>query len=173
MPEPMEERLLAARRFEVIRRTIPLDDGTSVTREYVVHPGAVVIVPLLPDGRIVMIRQIRDAVGEEIWELPAGTREDGEEPIVTAGRELIEETGYRAGEIEPLTEFFTSPGIMTERMVAFVARDLEEVGQQLERGERIRVERVPSNEVKEKLVSGEIKDGKTIAALAVHFLKSQ
>lgn len=167
----MEEKLLTARRFDVIRRTIPLDDGGTVTREYVVHPGAVVIVPLLADGGIVMIRQIREAVGEELWELPAGTREKGEAPIATAGRELIEETGYRAGVIEPLTEFFTSPGILTERMLAFVARDLEEVGQRLERGERIRVEVLSADEAKAKLIGGEIRDGKTIAALAVHLLR--
>jgi ADP-ribose pyrophosphatase len=134
----------------------------------VVHPGAVVVLPLLEGDRVVMIRNYRHAVEKELWELPAGTREPGESPIETAGRELEEETGYRAGGMKPLCEFYTSPGVSTERMFAFVATDLTPVPQRLEDGEQIRVEVVPIARIRSMLMDGELADGKSIAVLARH-----
>ena len=110
------ETILKSRVFDVQRRTYDLGGGKTLLREFVVHPGAVVIVPRLDDGRFVMIRNMRRPVEEELLELAAGTREPSEKPIETAARELEEETGYQAGRIEPFIEFYTSPGFCTERM---------------------------------------------------------
>lgn len=168
----MHERLLATRLFNVERRVFPQGGRGPIIREVVVHPGAVVILPILADRRLVMIRNYRYSVGRELWELPAGTREPDETPLGTAHRELIEETGYRAAEMNPMMEFHTSPGILTERMHAFVATDLTTVGQDLEPNERITVEAVSFDEARRKIVAGEYVDGKTIAVLATFFLQS-
>jgi ADP-ribose pyrophosphatase len=167
----MIEQLLSTPRFRVERRTIESPREDPLTRDVVVHPGAVVILPLLDDGRIVMIRQFRHAVGEELWELPAGTREPAEAPIDTARRELEEEAGYQASEVTPLSEFFTSPGILSEQMFAFTARDLTPVPQRLERGEKIQVVPLAADDVRILMLEGEIRDGKTLAVLGLHFMQ--
>jgi len=155
-------------KFDVERRYVPTREGGMAMREVVVHPGAVVVLPILGDGRVVMIRNRRFAVGETLWELCAGTLEPGEDPSVTAARELIEETGYRAGRLEPLTMFYTSPGICDERMFAFVATELTEVGQRLDATERIDVVPLDRHEVLGLVEAGEVRDGKTIATLLYH-----
>lgn len=132
--------------------------------EFIAHPGAVVILPVLQD-QVILIRNERFAVGETLWELPAGTLEPNEEPAVTAARELIEETGYKAKNIELLTTFFTSPGISNELMYAYAAQDLEEVGQNLDEEEKITVEILPWEKVMQMVRDGAVRDGKTIAAL--------
>jgi ADP-ribose pyrophosphatase len=115
--------------------------GKPVQREVVRHPGAVIILPLLQEGRcppkVVLIRNFRVSLGRELLELPAGTLGRGEAPEACAARELEEETGYRAGSIEPLARFYTSPGLSDELMHAFVARGLTAVGQKLEEDERV------------------------------------
>ena len=169
----MHELLLSTSRFNVERRVFGGSDGRSVTREVVVHPGAVVILPILDARRIVMIRNYRHTVEQELWELPAGTAEPNEAPIETARRELEEETGYRAGTMTPLTEFFTSPGVLTERMFAFVATELQPVGQRLEVGERIVAEIVELDRARTWLTNGELRDGKTIAVLGTYFARMQ
>ena len=168
----IREQLLKGRRFTVERRTITRQGKDPVTREIVVHPGAVVILPITEDGRIVMIRQFRRAIEEQLWELPAGTLEPDEKPIATAARELEEETGYRAGRLQPLIEFYPSPGILTERMYAFVATELTHVGQRLDGSEEIEMEVLPRDRVERMLVSGEFHDGKTIATLGLWFLRT-
>ena len=165
----MHELLLSASRFNVERRVFAGADGQSITREVVVHPGAVVILPIIDARRIVMIRNFRYTIEQELLELPAGTAESDEAAIETARRELEEETGYRAGTMTPLTEFFTSPGVLTERMFAFVATDLTSVGQRLEHGERIVAEVVELDRARRWLVNGELRDGKTIAVLGTYF----
>ena len=167
---PMHKRLLTSHVFSVEQRRYDQRDGDPVLRDVVVHPGAVVVLPIVDAHDIIMIRNIRYAVEQELWELPAGTREQGESPIETTRRELEEETGYRAGRIEPLMEFYTSPGFCTERMHAFVARELTEVGQDLQGDEQIVVERVGFDEARRKLIDGEFQDGKTIAVLGRYFL---
>ena len=168
----MHKRLLTTRLFTVERMEFPRPGGEPVVRDVVVHPGAVVILPILPDRRIVMIRNHRHTVDRELWELPAGTREPEEEPIDTARRELEEETGYRAGHISPMIQFYTSPGICTELMHAFVATDLTPVGQRLEVDERIVAEPISATEVRRRLIDGEFVDGKTIAVLGTYFARS-
>lgn len=153
------------RRFDVRRYEIIEEDGRLIQREVVIHPGAVVILPLLDADSVVMIRNERFATGEVLWELPAGTIEPHEAPELTAARELIEETGYRAAEILPLTNFYTSPGFCNEAMYAFIARNLDFVGQQLDESEKISSEIVPWSRLLEMIKAGAIRDGKTLASL--------
>lgn len=165
---PIETReLLTTRLFRVESRVYGAAGGRRFTRDVVVHPGAVVILPRMADGRIVFVKNHRYTVGEVLLELPAGTRSPGEEPVETAHRELIEETGYRASTIEPLASFYTSPGVLTERMWAFEASGLEYVGQALEEGEEIEVVRIDIDETKRMLTAGEITDGKSMAVLGL------
>lgn len=169
-PEKIET-LLQTRRFTIQRWTFQRDAGARIEREVVVHPGAVVVLPLLSDTEIVMIHNLRHVAGGELMELPAGTLEHGESPAACAGRELEEETGYRARRIESLGEFYTSPGICTELMHAFLARDLTRTEQALDAGEHIRVEIVGLDCALQMVAAGRIRDGKTIAALATYRLQ--
>ncbi len=167
----MSRVLLSGAVFSVERREYPRPQGQPVVREVVVHPGAVTILPLLDDRRMVLIRNRRLAVGKELLELPAGTLEPDESPRECAHRELEEETGYRAGELAPLCEFYTTPGICTERMWVFVARNLTATRQNLQGAEEISVCVFDTDEVLRMLRSGEIEDGKTIAALGTYYLR--
>ncbi len=162
--EITSETLLQASRFRVDRMTQKFRDGREFRREVVQHPGAVVIVPLLDDGRVCLIRNYRVAVGQWLYEFPAGTLEPGEPPIHTAERELIEETGYRCESIEPLCQFFMSPGILNERMHAFVAKGLREGEVAREDGEQIINHLATAEEVDHLLASGGLQDAKSIAA---------
>jgi ADP-ribose pyrophosphatase len=167
----MSEVLLKTRLFTVEQRQYPLPGGEALERSVVVHPGAAVILPLMDDGSIVLIRNYRYTVERELLELPAGTLEPPEPPIEAAARELQEETGYRARVLEPMAEFFPSPGVMTERMYAFRATDLTHVGQNLQGNERITVEVQPAEQVRQWLIEGRFEDGKTIALLGLHFAR--
>lgn len=159
------EILLKARKFRVERRVQIDASGGRHEREIVVHPGAVTILPILPDSRVCMIRNFRVAVGETLLELPAGTLETGEDPAITAARELIEETGYRANQIVPLCDFFMSPGILNEHMYTFLATDLVSGELALEPGEEIEPLLLPWDDALAKIATGEIRDSKTIATL--------
>jgi ADP-ribose pyrophosphatase len=159
------EILLETSRFRVVRQSQRLADGTVHSRETVVHPGAVVLLPLLDDDRICLIRNFRLAVDEELIELPAGTIDPHEDPLETARRELQEETGYLAGTLEKLHEFWVSPGILNERMHVFVARDLAPGPSRLERGEQIQTLEVSWREALEMIDSRQIRDAKTIVGL--------
>jgi len=119
----------------------------------------------LEDGSVLLIRNRRYAVGQTLIELPAGTLEKGEEPIKCAGRELLEETGYQAARVKPLLTFFTSPGILSERMHVFAAYDLQNQGTALEEGEEIEVMPTKWNDAVNMALDGQIQDGKTIAAI--------
>lgn len=167
------ETLVSGRIFSVERRWYPRDGGGTLMREIIVHPGAVTILPVLVDGSVVMIYNFRHAVDEELLELPAGTLEPGETPTACAARELEEETGYAAARIEPLCEFFTTPGITDERMLVFVATELTKTSQKLQGGEQIRVEIMDPVRLQEMLVGGRIRDGKTIAVLSTYFLRNR
>jgi len=148
-----------------------MPDGKIVDRDFVHHSGAVVVLPVLADGSIVMIRNYRFAVGETLWELPAGLLETGENQADCAGRELIEETGFKAGKIEKLGQFYTCPGIADENMHAFLATDLMPGEQDLETYEQITVEILSEQKVRDMLLDGTIHDGKTIATLGLYWLK--
>src|SRR5947208_11546977 len=118
-------------------------EGARHVREVVVHRGAVCVLAILPDDQIVLIRNHRYAVGQVLLELPAGTLEKNEDPINCAGRELLEETGYLAGRLKSIGNFYTSPGILSEKMYAYAAYDLEQQTAALEEGEEIEVHPVP------------------------------
>src|SRR5690606_20871996 len=123
--EPVSSRrVMRGRVFSVRRDVVRLPDGRHVRREVVEHPGAVVVAPLLDDGRILFVRQYRYAAGRHLVELPAGTLEPGEDPAATAARELQEECGCRAGRLEPLGTFYSAPGFCTELLHAYAALDL-------------------------------------------------
>jgi ADP-ribose pyrophosphatase len=145
------------------------DSGRRTRREVVVHPGAVVILPVLADGRIVLIRNRRYAIGPQyLIELPAGTLEKNEDPINAAGRELLEETGYLAGRLKPLGNFYSSPGVLSEKLYAYAAYDLERQSASPDEGEEIEVfETTPADAIA-MIRDGRIHDGKTIATLLMY-----
>lgn len=153
------------RKFDFELLTVRRPGGSELKREIVRHPGAVVVVPVLDDGRIVLIRNYRISVEMKLWECCAGTLEAGEDPAVCAGRELIEETGYQAARIEPIGWYYTTPGLTDEKMYAFAAYGLTHVGQDLEDDETIEVDSIAAPRVLEMIDSGEIRDGKSIAAI--------
>lgn len=157
--------LLRTSRFDVVEMELPSRDGQVHRRAFVRHPGAVVLLPLLDADTIVMIENERTGVGETLLELPAGTRDPGESPLETAARELIEETGYSAQQLEVVCEFYSAPGLGNELMHMVLARDLTAGEQQLESTERI-VTRVVSRAEVERLVrGGYIRDSKTLVGL--------
>ena len=159
------ELLLTARRFDVVRIVESCADGTRREREVVRHPGSVVILPVVSADTICLIEVVRAAVGDTLVELPAGTL-DREEPLAdAAARELVEETGYRAGRITAAGSFWMSPGILRERMHLFVAEDLVAGPQALEPGEQIRTRVVSWSEAVAMCLDGRIQDAKSIAAI--------
>ena len=160
-------------RVDMALRTVTSSSGKRLVREVVLHPGAVIILPVLQDGGIVMIRNLRHTVGQWLWELPAGTLEPPEEPELCAGRELIEETGYQADDIQPFGWFYTSPGILTEKMYAFIATDLTPGPQALEENETITVQALAPEKILGMIASNEIVDGKTIAVLLKYLIRNR
>lgn len=167
--DPLGERrvLRRGRRFDFELVRIASPSGAVQEREVVRHPGAVVIVPVLVDGRIAMIRNFRAALGDWVVELPAGTIEPGEAPARCAEREVEEETGYRAGRIESLGEFFTTPGLTDERMHAFIAFDCQPSRRDLDEDEEIEVEIVEPGEALARIESGALLDAKSMLALLI------
>jgi ADP-ribose pyrophosphatase len=157
--------LFQGRRFHVERAVQVTPDGVEHVREVVRHPGAVVILPLLDDGRICFIRNYRVAVDQTLIELPAGTLEPGEDPAMTAVRELAEETGYRAGRIEHLLTFCMSPGILDERMHLYLAEKLQPGPMALEAGEDIEPMLCTWAESLDMMRRGDIRDAKTLVGL--------
>ncbi|MBN1395464.1 MAG: NUDIX hydrolase [Pirellulales bacterium] len=150
-------------RVEQVLQTTP--DGKEHVRQVVRHPGAVVVLPLLDDGRVCLVRNYRAAVDESLIELPAGTLEPNEPPEDTARRELAEETGYRAGRIERLLIFYMSPGILDERMHLFLADRLRPGPTALEAGEDIQTLLFTWDETMQMVRRGEIRDSKTLVSL--------
>lgn len=169
---PKGETLYREPRFELRACTIILSDGSCESRGLMVHPGAVVLVPILEDGRVVMIRNRRWQVGRQLLELPAGTRNPSEPPELCAHRELREETGYTADKLQPLPSFFAAPGVSTEVMHPYVATGLNFVGQDLELDEEIDVVLLSRAQVVAALVDGTIIDGKTLAVLGRYVLST-
>jgi len=159
------ELLLTTSKFRVVRERVTSDAGKVKTREIIRHPGACVIVPLLDDGRVCLIRNWRIAAGRTLIELPAGTLEPPEPPHITAERELIEETGYRATKIEFLHSFFLSPGILDEKMHLYLATGLTPGQTAREEGEEIENLLTPWDEAIAMIFRGEIQDAKTIVGL--------
>jgi ADP-ribose pyrophosphatase len=151
------------------------DTGETITRSIVRHPGISVIVPFLGDDQIVMTHQYRFATGSVLWELPAGTLEGREErprivavetPEECAARELLEETGYEAGELEKVSECYAMPGTSDELIHVFFARKLTRREQSLDAGEIIyEIKPFSRAEIGSMIAGGEIRDAKTLVGL--------
>jgi len=139
--------------------------GVRVEREVVHHPGSVVILAHSGDGRIVMVRQYRYPARESLWELIAGGLEPGERPLTAARRELLEETGYRAGKFRLLFDFFPSPGILTEKMFLLEATELTHSRAKPDPDERIEVGHFTPAQVMKMIQSRRIRDAKTLVGL--------
>ena len=150
---------------------VQLDGRPAREREVVEHKGSVVIVPFTDRGSVLLVRQWRHAVGKELLEAPAGTRDvDGETPEQTALRELQEETGHIAGKLEPLPGFWVGPGWCNEYMYAFRATQLRPQRLPQDDDEEIHLSEVPTGKIVELIRNHEIEDAKSIAALlcAIH-----
>lgn len=165
---PVDQTLLETKRFSVVLQSYHTPDGGRHTRETIQHPGAVTIIPLLADDRVCLVRNYRVAVDATLIELPAGTLESGEDPRETASRELAEETGFRAGKIEKLSQFALSPGILNEQMHLYVATDLTAGEQQLDQGEVIETLMVPWADAMRMVDRQEISDAKTLVGLMLY-----
>ena len=144
---------------------VELPHGGTATREYMDHPGAVGVVPLLPDGQVVLVRQYRYPVEEVTLELPAGKLDKGEDILACVKRELHEETGYTARRIAPLLDYWPTPAFANEILHLFVAEDLEAGTLHPDEDEFIEVVRMPFEEALDLARSGRIKDSKTLVGL--------
>jgi len=157
--------LFRGRVFTLKRDRVSEPSGIVTTREIIVHPGSVVVLPVLSDGRIVLIRQYRHAAGQYLWELVAGHKEPNETAAAGVHRELLEETGYTARRIRKLLEIFPSPGLLGERMDIFLAEGLTKGTAQPEEDERITQRIVTLREAEKWIRSGKIRDSKSVAGI--------
>jgi len=153
------------RKIEVQLDVSRAPDGREIRRDVILHPGAVVILPLLADGRVCLLRNFRFVLGRTLWEVPAGTLEPDEPPEQAAVRDLAEETGYSAGRWQKLGVFYPSPGVLTEAMHLFVAHDLTPGPAQPEADEQLEPVLLPWDEAVQMATDGRIHDLKTVATL--------
>lgn len=152
--------------LEVRRDQVSLPDGAEAVREYVVHPGAVVVLPLLPDGKLLFERQFRYPLGRVFLELPAGKIDPGEDIAETGRRELLEETGHEAEGWRYLGVMHPCIGYSNERIEIFLATGLKKVSEpQLDHGEFLELVELAREEARQAVLQGRITDAKTIAAL--------
>ncbi|MDH5351553.1 MAG: NUDIX hydrolase [Betaproteobacteria bacterium] len=171
MPKDLAETLLAGeevfsgRLLKVYRDRVRLPDGSESVREYIRHPGAVAIVALLDDDRVVLERQFRYPLGRVLVEIPAGKLEQGEDHLETGKRELLEETGYVAREWRRLGEIHNAIGYSDEVIEIWLARGLEQRQQQLAEGEFLEVFSLPLAEAQAMARDGRLTDVKTIVGL--------
>ena len=155
--------------FGVRRDEVAEPNGLRATREVITHPGSVVVLPVLSDGRIVLIRQYRHATRQYLWELVAGRIDDGETVKKAAARELLEETGYQAKRYSVFLDVFPTPGFLEERMYLVLAEGLTEGEAQPEEDEQIEVRIFGAKELKQMMQRGRLRDAKTIAGLLYYF----
>jgi ADP-ribose diphosphatase len=151
--------------FGVRRDEVREPGGVRATREVITHPGSVVVLPVLADGRIVMIRQYRHAARRYLWELVAGRIDEGETVKEAASRELLEETGYRAKRYSEFLDVFPTPGFLEERMHIWLAEGLTEGQAEPEEDEKIISRPYGVKELKRMMQTGKLRDGKSIAGI--------
>ena len=149
-----------------------MPNGRSQTWDYIDHVGAAAVVPVLADGRILMVRQYRNALDRFTLELPAGKRDAADEPMeVCAARELEEETGYVAGKLLPLITVNTTVAFCNEKIGIFVAKNLVKTSQHLDPDEDIEVAAFTPQKLKQMVFAQELLDAKTVAAVLAYCLK--
>jgi ADP-ribose pyrophosphatase len=163
----MATEAYAGRFLTIEQRRSVLPGGRSVEIECVRHPGAVLIVPFLGPRRIILLRQYRPVIEDWLYELPAGTIEPGEKPIACARREVIEETGYRAGSMRRIGRIYPVPGYSTEVITMFAAGSLTPIGMACEDDEIIEPLVFTRQAVRDLVRRGRLIDAKTICALAL------
>jgi ADP-ribose pyrophosphatase len=162
------EKRYAGRVFDLVVDEVEYPSGNRGIREIAQHAGGAVVVPLLDDGSVLLVNQFRYPVKKNLFELPAGKLDVGEDPKVCAGRELEEETGYTAGTLTKLISIYTTPGFCNEQLHLFVATGLKKLpgGQRLEEGEMdLTVKAFPIDEALEMIENQIIVDGKTICGI--------
>ena len=159
------ETIYQGRAFSVERVLTQLPDGKERNYDLVRHSGAVTIIPVDAQGRILLVRQFRVGANQKMLELPAGLIEPGEDPVECAARETREETGMAAGSLVKIGEFFMAPGYSSEFLHIFLARDLSHAPLKPDADEFLELETIPVSEVYQMAQSGQIADGKTLAAL--------
>ena len=156
--------IFGVRRDEVLEPT-----GLRTTREVITHPGSVVVMPVLPDRRIILIRQYRHAARQFLWELVAGRIDRGESVRQAAARELIEETGYRAKRFRVFLDLFPTPGFLEERMYILLAEGLTPGKAEPEEDEEIVAQAYTRAELEKMIQRGVLRDAKSIAGLLYYF----
>ncbi len=157
--------LYSGKIFDVFVENVTLPNGVVKDREVIRHPGAAAMVPLLDDGRVVLIEQYRHAIGGYVWEIPAGTLEPGEAPVECAQRELVEEIGYEASDLEKLAEILPAPGYTDEHIHVFLATGLKQAEQNLDDDEILKVQPTAFDAALDMIMGGKIQDSKTLVGL--------
>lgn len=163
------ELVYQGRFLKIMRDQVQLPNGGIGHREYILHPGAAAILPVLDTGEILLVEQYRHAMKQVFLEIPAGKKDKGEDPLATAKRELEEETGYKADKIEFLTEIHPVIGYADEVIYVYRATGLVSGPQRLDPGEFLELKKFTSDELKEKVKRGEITDVKTLISLFWHW----
>lgn len=163
-----EREVFQGRVIRLVNRDLVLPNGRRTTFSIVEHPGAVAILPVHANGDVVLLRQFRPTIGEEIYEIPAGTIEKGEAPLATAKREIIEETGFKARQWSKIAEFYTAPGFCTELMHVYVARGLTPATADGDADEVLRPVRMSLDAALKLIRSKKIRDAKSIAGLLIY-----
>jgi ADP-ribose pyrophosphatase len=153
------------RKIQVVLDTSEGPGGEIIRRDMILHPGAVVILPVIDADHICLLRNFRFVIGETLWELPAGTLEPGEPIERAAERELLEETGYTAKKWRSLGFLYASPGVLDEKLHLFVAQDLTPGAARPEADEQLEPKTVPWSDALRMALDGSIKDAKTITAI--------
>ncbi|OLE47363.1 MAG: hypothetical protein AUG46_06745 [Acidobacteria bacterium 13_1_20CM_3_58_11] len=155
--------------FGIRRDKVIEPSGVRATREVITHPGSVVVLPVLADGRILLIQQYRHATRQYLWELVAGRMDPGETPKAAAARELIEETGYRAKRFRIFLDIFPTPGFLEERMFILLAEGLTAGEAEPEEDEKIISRPHDRKQLEEMIRGGELRDAKSIAGILFYF----
>lgn len=157
--------------MNVYADTIEFEDGSLHKWDYIQNPGGAGTIAVKPDGRILMVRQYRNGVGQETLEIPAGARMKGESHESCALRELEEEAGYQAGYCEKLAEICSNVALMSDRILVYLCTNLTKTAQHLDEGEFLNVESYTLEELMKKVRSGEIMDAKTVTGILAYYSK--